>query len=994
MRNKLAQTLSYVFILTYESTWSSFFNDFLSLLSTAQGGPVSNAKAVDIYLRVLNNIHVEIGDTLILRDADTIKRNNVLKDLIRDRDISKLTDSWQQILVYYSQQQNSSSANQRSISEIIDNCLKVIGGWVLWVDITLIVNPSYLNSIFSFFQSPDHRLSTCDTILEIISKKMKPADKLDLIKLLDLGNISASSDDPEFEERVAKLCNAVAIEIIHILDGSTSASSKVPVTQDIFESAEAFLVNFFPKIIYFLSNEFDDTSCQVLPCISEYLGFVRMQSKQAKDQYDTSQLKRHRETGTFLDFPPDSQFIPATRMEILSTLLSQVIRKMKYDPDSDWTGGEDESESEFLDIRAKLKVIQDQIASIDMDLYTDGIASVVTSSLSNPSSWQDAELGLYELSAFSESLKNGAISVIKGIESRPSKVLYELFFKMIESNIVVMNHPSIQLHYMELVNRHCMFFSSSNMEALGKVFEAFVSPLGIHNGNTRVQVRSWYLFYRFVKSVRSLLRPDIIETIYTSVQPLLQIKAELPEKDEDEEEISGEKAAGAGTFDSQLYLFELCGLLLSNHRVSSATTNTSDVNSNGGNKNKSLMNSSNNDPNNDKNNNNTNNTHSQTLLSPQIQLQLMQGLLQPIYRDVEAILQNGSLDQLASLQVHHDLMAIGTFSRGFNDISTNVSSNSDSIANAVNMDPQIANEFNIATQVVITSLERMGRAEVIRDAARFSISRIIPVLGAKILPDVTRLISCLLESSKLHEWVDFWGFLGQLAHNFKREAGIYDMFDTLMTPLFAKATDVLKQAESEASGGSTDAIILKRSLRKGFLALLYNLLNNGLGALLFSKNNISIYEPILELLLVYSADVQADSDSAKVAILILNKMLLVWGNGTVKEDQYQAGASVPGFEQFTLQHISRITWEIPTKPNFNPRDAQMRGILGDLATVQQAIQNVYKDMYVQFLAEQYLPSIGLPQEYINEYLNKLSNANPKQFKSFYIQLITSLVSKN
>lgn len=933
LRNKLAQTLGFVFILSYESIWPTFFSDFITLL----GPSFETAPAVDMYLRVLQVVHEEIGDNLIMRDQHITKRNNGLKDLVRERDVATLADSWMKILQVY---------NAREHREIVEGALKVIGGWISWIDITLIVNPSYLTLIFNGLQTESLRLTACDTLVEIIAKKMKPGDKMELIRLLDLKNVInqiASSSDEEFDERVAKLSNFVALELVHILDGTTAQASNTELQPGQAEQAEEMLNDFIPTILHFLSNEYDDTSSQVFPALSDYLSFVRRESKAAKATVDTSKLERNA-ARQIINFPPDSNFISAQRREILANVLPKIILKMKYDEDTTWSGGDDESETEFMDIRQRLKVLQDLIAGIDMDLYIDGIVSVVTSSFdpAKVTSWRDVELGLFELSAFSESLKNGAIAVVKGLETRASRTLYELFFKMIESNVVSMNHPSIQLHYIELVNRHSAFFNSSNQAALAKVLDIFVSPLGVNNPNKRVRIRSWYLFFRFLKSVRNMVG-DIAENVFNSIRNLLEIKAELP-PDDNSSEITANAATEAGAFDSQLYLFELCGLLF----ASSAN-----------------------------------------------KVSLVQGLLQPLFSSVERGLQGNTADPLVPLQVHHDVMAIGTFARGFNDTGFGAASNSDELS-SVPLDPAVFQVFKTATEVVITSLERLAKFEVIRDAARFSIARLIPVLGMDILPEVTRLIRCFLENCKIDELMDFLGFLGHLVHKFRKEAGVYNMFDSLMTPLFGHIMRALSEGDAVAAEGSTDAVILKRSLRRSYLQFTFNILNNGMGALFFSKNNSSIYENLLQSILTFATNIETgDEQTSKLAIQTLNKMLQVWGQGTVKTGDFEAGAAVPGFEQFTFEHMSRICWEIPAKPSFNPKDAQLRLLLGDLATLQHSIYEVYGENYLRFLAENYFPSIGLPQNYCVEYVQQLGGGTPdaRAFKKFFIQFISTISSK-
>lgn len=933
LRNKLAQTIAFVFILSYESIWPTFFADFINLL----GPSFESAPSVDMYLRVLQVVHEEIGDNLIMREQHITKRNNGLKDLVRERDVATLADSWMKILQIY---------NAHDHREIIEGTLKVIGGWISWIDITLIVNPAYLTLIFNGLQNESLRLTACDTLVEITAKKMKPGDKMELIRLLDLKNIInqiTSSSDEEFDERVAKLSNFVALELVHILDGTTSQASNTDLSADQAAQAEDMLNNFIPTILHFLSNEYDDTSSQVFPALSEYLSFVKKESKAAKSTVDTSQLERN-SARQIINFPSDSNFISPQRREILANILPKIILKMKYDEETSWSGGDDESESEFMDIRLRLKVLQDLIAGIDMDLYIDGIVSVVTSSFdpTKVTSWRDVELGLFELSAYSESLKNGAIAVVKGLETRASRTLYELFFKMIESNVVSMDHPSIQLHYIELVNRHSAFFNNSNQTALAKVLDIFVSPLGVNNSNKRVRVRSWYLFFRFLKSVRNLVG-DIAENVFNSIRNLLEIKAELP-PDDNSSEITASAATEAGAFDSQLYLFELCGLLFA------ASAN---------------------------------------------KVSLVQSLLQPLFSSVERGLQGNTADPLVPLQLHHDIMAIGTFARGYNDTGFGVASNSDELSTEP-LDPAVFQVFKTATEVVITSLEHLPKIEVIRDAARFSIARLIPVLGMEILPEVTRLIRCFFENCKINELMDFLGFLGHLVHKFRKEVGVYEMFDSLMTPLFGHILRALREGDAVASEGSTDAVILKRNLRRSYLQFIFNILNNGMGALFFSANNAGIYENLLQSILTFATNIETgDEQTSKLAIQTLNKMLQVWGKGTVKTTDFGAGAAVPGFQQFTLEHMSRICWEIPAKPSFNPKDAQLRLLLGDIAILQHTIYEVHRELYLRFLAESYFPSIGLPQNYCAEYIQQLGGgaADPRAFKKFFIQFISTISSK-
>lgn len=877
LKNKLAQTIAFVFILTFQTSWTSFFDDFLTILA-APNSPIGNPVNVDLYLRILKVVHEEIGDNLINREAVITKRNNAIKDQIRANDINKITDSWFEILKHYLD----------SNSEIVEGVLNVIGGWVSWVDITLIINNEFIPLVYKSLQS--HTLTTCDTLIEIMYKKMKPFDKMEVIRLLGLKDVlSRLSPD----ERVGKLANIVLLELVHILDGSTATASNASMSTQQLEQADEMLVEFFPIVVEYLSNEDNDISGQVLGSLSEYLSFVRKESKLAKSKVDTSKMEKNI-SNQVLNFPSDSNFISSLRRQLLYTLLRSLVLKLKYNED-DWDDGENE---EFIDFRNKIKLLQDLIAAIDSDLYIDIISSVVLSAFdpASVSSWTEVELGLYELAAYSDSLKNGSMTIVKGIETRPTGTLSKLFFDMIDTNVVTMNHPSIQLLYMELVNRHCTLFNSNNTDKLTKALESFVSSLGVHNPDKVVRLRSWFLFYRFLKSVKPLVG-DIAQNIFSSISSLLDIKAPPVSNDSDEDPV----------FESQLFLFELCGLMF--------------------------------------------NTSSNKIT-------LIKGLLQPIFSNVETILlQNNS----NPLQIHHDIMAIGTFARGFQP------------ENNSEIDSQALQEFKTATQVVTTSVERLGNSELVRDAARFAIARLIPLLGMDILSEVTRLITCFLDQCRAEEVTDFLSFLGHLLHTFRKERGMYDMFDLLLSPLLKKIFAALNDIPAE--NGSTDIAIINRDLRRAYLQFIFNVLNNGMGAIFFSEKNMDIYESILQSVLLYASN-NEDDQSVKLAVITLNKMIQVWGLGLVKADDFDAGKKVPGFEQFVFEHVSRVCLEVA-------KSSQKGAILSDLSLLQYTIYEVSGDEYLKYLGG-FLGNLGVPSEYTNEYLKRLSEKNLKAFKTFFV----------
>ncbi|KAK9475508.1 armadillo-type protein [Dipodascopsis tothii] len=760
MRNKFAQSLTYLFLLSYHTTWPGFYNDLLTL--THGSGQFDSYRGVDLFLRVLLAQHEEIADTLIIRSSEMAKRNADIKDLIRVRDMTKLTEVWMNVLVHWSQLDEG--------NEITENCLKVISAWVSWIDITLIVTPRYMNLIFGLLSRKALRGAACDTLTEIISKKMKPSDKLQMISLLSLDQTISQlqlGNDIEFDEKVARLINVISCELTRIME-----EDQLP--PELKNQSEKILHNILPFVLKFLGNEYDDTSVEVFPAVSEYLTFLRREKKKSSE---LSQI----------------------RLSILSSLLQTVILKLKYDEQMEWTTNKDDSENDFIELRGKLRLFQDAVAHIDVNLFIESVATVVLTALSSESrDWRDIELGLYELGAYSDGLKNASALPVKGQQNvHAIERLNEMLLKMSTSKIISFNHPSIQLHFMELVVKNSKFYEN-NKDLIPAVLEVFVSPLGMYSGNPHVRVRAWFLFYRFIKLAKGAIG-NIAETALSMIKDLLVIKAEVIIPNDADSEMSADAAAEAGSFDSQLYVFEVSGILISIDAVPDET-----------------------------------------------QLNLTRALLAPIFEDMEKTIPVAKTNPQAALQIHHDIMAIGTFARGVKDGNKPIPRS-------------VIQEFLNASKAVSVTLETLSTLEVIRDASRFAFARLVAVLDQNIIAEIPLFVSRLLTDSKNSELIDFMAFIGQLIHSFKNRPEIYNMVDELFTPLLNRVFYFL----SLSTGGSTDAEIMQTDMKRSYLTFLFSVLNNGMETVLLSESNGSLFDSVLQSVAHYTSTT-SDSTCTKL----------------------------------------------------------------------------------------------------------------------------------
>jgi exportin-T len=410
LQNKLTQTLTYLFVFLYRDGWQSFLDDFLDLTGLPQN--IDNVPGVLFYLRVLSSVHDEIADMLLSRQTSDSKRNTELKDQLRAQDMQKVAESWKQLLSRYS-----------GNDVVVDLVLKVIGKWVSWMDISLVVSQDMLNLLLPVVGrtgSEDKvRDTAIDTLTEICGKKMRSADKMDMISFLNLQNIVSQlvaspmlnelkgtpQYDTDLAEAIAKLVNTTVSDIVRALDDNQAS-------EETRTLAKQHLDGFLPLLLRFFSDEYDEVCSTVIPSLTDLLTFLRKLG-QLSPEYSG----------------------------MLSPILNAIIRKMRYDETSSW-GNEDEQtdEAEFQELRRRLQYLQKTIAAIDQGLYMDVLSNLVATTFQtldqagSQMDWRDLDLALHEMYLFGElALPNQGLGTKNQPSSEASERLVVMMQKMVES---------------------------------------------------------------------------------------------------------------------------------------------------------------------------------------------------------------------------------------------------------------------------------------------------------------------------------------------------------------------------------------------------------------------------------------------------------------------------------------------------------------------------------------------------------------------------------
>lgn len=415
IQNKLSQALTGLFVATYVTNWPSFFDDLMALGKNTPGGAWDNFVGIEFFIRTSASIHDEVADTMIPRTPQEANRNVYIKDCVRERDMTKLVTAWQEILEEF----------KGKSEQLVELGLRVIARWVSWIDISLVVNEVMMRQLFYFMDCGGKvRDAALHALTEIVGKKMKGPDKLDLINFLNVGDIvgqicqsaplrdqNTMEYDTDLAEGTAKLVNTAATDIVLILKviepcyntkiGTDSCQDETQYDQNTKQRADTMLQSFMPLILRFFQDQYDEVSAAVFPVTNELLALFRKEKKATNVLSDSHQ-------------------------QMLPLILNAIIMKTKYDSETEW-GDEDEQtdEAEFEELRRKLKTMQDAVSVIDEPLYIECISQLVENTFGRVAEnasvdWHELDLALYQVFTFGELVQKYGGIWTKGKPSCPA----------------------------------------------------------------------------------------------------------------------------------------------------------------------------------------------------------------------------------------------------------------------------------------------------------------------------------------------------------------------------------------------------------------------------------------------------------------------------------------------------------------------------------------------------------------------------------------------
>ena len=519
--NKIAHTLSLIFIRTYLDTWKTAVKDVAALAITESN---TNKSGAIVFLRFLGNVNEDVAEGTASWSRTEGTTKGLFKDALRANEIEFIVECLFGMMVRL----------QNDVA-VVNLCLQVVGDLSIWIDLGLVVNERTLPIIFTQMSRVEVRCAACQAICQFIAKKMMPEPTLELVSVFNAAKINQdfrNDDDEEFSLKLAQLVNAQCQALVHVASVRESV-----ISAENRELAKAYLSQLLPHVVTILAGQQPSVVSALLPCLTDYFAALK------RNMY----LKN---------------------IAYLRDIFAALYKRMRLADDYDWEDEEDINsrgeEDESVQLRSKLKVFQPSIMLIDEKFYAEELAALIGRTLQDcksgvTSDWRDLELGLTELYLFAEGSKR-AYDFKKPSSSQFSlheyvSRLLSIFFSL---DHTLFSHPATQLLYMKLCIRYISFIEA-NISLIPEVLEFFLKDAGVYSAFTQVRLRAPHDLHRLVSRLSDLLKPSA-KFLISVLRNSLTIEYE-PLAAKLRDQLNGDTLSIDPKFDSQIYLFEAAGFL-------------------------------------------------------------------------------------------------------------------------------------------------------------------------------------------------------------------------------------------------------------------------------------------------------------------------------------------------------------------------------------------------------------------------------------------------
>jgi exportin-T len=482
--NKFGQLVAGLVACSFPQQWPDFFEAMLDNLSAAP-----SPATVDMFLRVMGAVDEDIicGGLDFPRESYQAAMSMQVKDGLRESSISRIFDAWMTIIC----QCGDSNAN------LTCTTLGLVGAYISWADIGLVVNEKVLPVIFRCCAVPALMPDALKCLAAVVSKKMEYSSKISVMLQINVpAALQQLTSNRALAEPYAPFVAAICKETVACINKSLEdASLNAPAC------ASAQLLNIaLPCLIDTLQSCSDASAEVALELLKEFVALL----KKVGALPDADKVTRPQLDGF--------QHLDSHLQAMLTAICSRLCLPLDFDFDE--SVGDDNADNGY---RQDLLTVYKSIARLRPQNARVFVINLLATAARDAGSWNRCEVAVLLFFEMGEVFPTDTSKAGEGDVASTMQML-------LEAHVWDWPAPQLQSTVMETVLRYFRFFAAAPAY-LPPVLAAFTGIRGIQSPSEALRRRAAYLFMKFCKMISKhdpKRLADVLTHVCAAVLPVFE----------------------------------------------------------------------------------------------------------------------------------------------------------------------------------------------------------------------------------------------------------------------------------------------------------------------------------------------------------------------------------------------------------------------------------------------------------------------------------------
>ncbi|KAM9823831.1 exportin-T [Neosynchiropus ocellatus] len=268
-------------------------------------------------------------------------------------------------------------------------------------------------------------------------------------------------------------------------------------------------------------------------------------------------------------------------------------------------------------------------------------------------------------------------------------------------------------------------------------------------------------------------------------------------------------------------------------------------------------------------------------------------------------------------------------------------------------------------QTFLPALSCPVQQGVLRSSVRSFLHRMIICLEEEVLPFIPAASEHMLKGCEAKDLQEFIPLISQITAKFKSQVSPF--LQQVFMPLVLAIFEVLSQPAEE---NDQVAALEKQMLRRSYFTFIQTVAGSGMNEVMANQGAENIERVVFTI--IQGAVDFPDPVAQKTCFIILSKLVELWGGKD----------GMVGFPDFIYKHIVPACFIAPLKPTFDLTDAQTVLTLSECAITLKTIHLKRGPEFIQFLQQEYLPSLQVSPEISQELCQVLQQPDIKVLKNY------------